>query len=93
MKTIINIVCIVGYLGVSIGIWHVGGFKSLLLAWVAACFASVATSLNADDDELESEPEHDSCIGCKHNLGGGCCSLNVEDECCAGGGFELYEEE
>ena len=32
-----------------------------------------------------------SCNGCINYLGGGCCRINVEDECEAGGGFELYE--
>lgn len=31
-----------------------------------------------------------SCNGCKHYLGGGCCRMNLESECAAGG-FEMYE--
>lgn len=34
---------------------------------------------------------HDACDGCLHYLGGGCCRLNVEAECAAGG-RELYEK-
>lgn len=34
--------------------------------------------------------EHVSCDGCKHYLGGGCCQMNLESECAAGG-FELWE--
>lgn len=45
---------------------------------------------NMELEELEDE-EPDSCEGCKWDLGGGCCSLNVEDECAAGGGYELWE--
>lgn len=33
-----------------------------------------------------------SCEGCVHYLGGGCCRLNLESECAAGG-RELWEEE
>ena len=33
----------------------------------------------------------DSCDGCKHDLGGGCCRINVEAECREGGGFEMWE--
>lgn len=33
---------------------------------------------------------HDSCDGCRHYLGGGCCRLNEEAECAAGG-RELWE--
>lgn len=36
--------------------------------------------------------KHEGCDGCKYNLGGGHCGLNVEDECREGGGFELWEE-
>lgn len=32
-----------------------------------------------------------SCKGCKHDLGGGYCRINMEAECREGGGFELYE--
>jgi len=46
---------------------------------------------NMTVEELDDEP--DSCEGCKWDLGGGCCSLNVEDECAAGGGYELWEGE
>lgn len=33
----------------------------------------------------------EGCKGCKHDLGGGCCRINVEAECREGGGYELYE--
>ena len=35
---------------------------------------------------------HDSCEGCRHNLGGGCCRINEEAECGAGD-RELWENE
>lgn len=35
---------------------------------------------------------HDSCEGCRHNLGGGCCRINEEAECGAGD-RELWEDE
>lgn len=44
-----------------------------------------------DDTVEESEPECKSCEGCRHNLGGGHCRINVEGECREGGGFELWE--
>lgn len=31
-----------------------------------------------------------SCDGCRHYLGGGCCRINLEGECAAGG-FEAWE--
>lgn len=32
-----------------------------------------------------------NCDGCRYDLGGGCCSINMEPECREGGGFELFE--
>lgn len=36
---------------------------------------------------------HDSCAGCRHDLGGGRdnCRLNLAYECRDGGGFEAWE--
>ena len=38
---------------------------------------------------------HESCDGCKHDLGGGRdnCRLNLSYECRDGGGFEAWEAE
>ena len=38
---------------------------------------------------------HESCDGCKHDLGGGRdnCRLNLSYECRDGGGFEAWEDE
>ena len=38
---------------------------------------------------------HESCDGCKHDLGGGRdnCRLNLSYECRDGGGFEAWEPE
>lgn len=38
---------------------------------------------------------HDSCAGCRHDLGGGRdnCRLNLAYECRDGGGFEAWEPE
>lgn len=37
---------------------------------------------------------HESCDGCKHDLGGGRdnCRLNLSYECRDGGGFEAWED-
>ena len=39
-----------------------------------------------------NETPRTSCMGCVHYLGGGCCRMNLENECAAGD-FELYETE
>lgn len=91
MKTFGNIACVLGYFAMLFAIAHEGGFKAVIFVTIAACCASVPTALNMNDaDEIEDEPVHDSCEGCKHNLGGGCCSINVEYEC-GEGNHELWE--
>lgn len=32
-----------------------------------------------------------TCEGCRHDLGGGACEINLEAECREGGGFEVWE--
>lgn len=32
-----------------------------------------------------------SCVGCKHHIGDGCCRINLESECAAGGGYEAWQ--
>lgn len=73
----------------------VGCIKFGWAGGLLACATWTVACIYCDDNctyEDEGEPEHDSCEGCKHNLGGGCCKLNVEDECAAGGGYEMWED-
>ena len=79
---------------VAVG-WHKFGWAGGLLVlatWVAACIYCEDDAEKTDRRTWEDELEHDSCEGCRNYLGGGCCRLNLEDECAAGGGFELWEE-
>lgn len=88
-----KILGIVGYAAcIVVGNYKFGwpGSVLCLAAWVSACLYCDGC-WKADTDE--EEPEHDSCDGCKHDLGGGCCKINVEGECREGGGFELWEGE
>lgn len=64
-------------------------FGALLVA--GTWFASELYHISKED-EPEVEPEHDSCEGCKHNLGGGHCKINLEGECREGGGYEAWED-
>lgn len=41
-------------------------------------------------EEEKRKNRHISCEGCKHDLGGGCCRINLETECREGGGFEAW---
>ena len=48
----------------------------------------------AYDEPTEEEKRmnrHIPCEGCKHDLGGGCCRINLETECREGGGYEAWE--
>lgn len=53
----------------------------------------VGLVLMSQIDKETAEPERDSCEGCKHDLGGGRCRMNVELECREGGGFEMWEDD
>lgn len=64
-------------------------WKVMLLMISASVFAWLHRDLDTEIEE--PEPERESCEGCKNDLGGGHCRINVEGECREGGGFELYE--
>lgn len=65
-------------------------WRALVLVVGASSLMTLYRSIPGDTIE-ESEPERESCEGCRHNLGGGHCRINVEGECREGGGFELWE--
>lgn len=86
-----KILGMVGYAAcIVVGNYKFGWPGSLLCCavWVSCCLY-----IDGASDVDEEEPEHDSCDGCKHDLGGGHCKINVEGECREGGGFELWEGE
>lgn len=71
--------------------WYRFRFGGLML--VVGTLAAIRLYRSGiEDDPSEPEPEHDSCEGCKHNLGGGHCKINLEGECREGGGYEAWEE-
>lgn len=65
-------------------------WRALVLVVGASYLVGLYFSIPGEVVE-ESEPERESCEGCRHNLGGGHCRINVEGECREGGGFELWE--
>lgn len=93
MKSIKMAILAASYLAALITIGIMFGMKAVVLTVLACCCTAFAVRLHIDEEPEEEEPEHTSCEGCKHDLGGGHCRLNVEDECCEGGGFELWEAE
>lgn len=75
--------------------------KRMICATCAHCDGGKCVSPDSCFDGCRMRPDcfctewaerHDRCDGCRHYLGGGCCRLNVEKECAAGG-FELWEGE
>lgn len=89
--SITKIIAFILYTACVIVGWVKFGWAGSLLViatGTAACIFCTDDSVYEDEDE----PEHDSCKGCKHDLGGGCCKLNLEDECAAGGGYEMWED-
>lgn len=66
---------------------HLLGLMLVVGAWCVSALYQISK-----EDEPEVEPEHDSCEGCKHNLGGGHCKINLEGECREGGGYEAWED-
>lgn len=66
---------------------HLLGFLLVIGSWCA----SYIYHENKPEERIEEESEHDSCDGCKHDLGGGHCKINLEGECREGGGYEAWE--
>lgn len=86
------VACVLIYLAAMIAAGLFFGIKALIFCIIACCCTSIAIGLIADEEAEDEAPEHDSCDGCKNDLGGGHCKINLEDECCEGGGFEMWEE-
>ena len=87
-----KIIAFILYIACGVVGWIKFGWAGGLL--VMATY--VASCIFCSDDyecEDEEEPERDTCKGCRNYLGGGCCRLNLEDECAAGGGYEMWEDE
>lgn len=64
-----------------VGIVKVGFIACLLVlgGWTSCMLANAGREYGRLFD-IE-EPEHDSCDGCKNDLGGGHCAINLEAEC------------
>jgi hypothetical protein len=91
-----NLEKILGSIG-TIGCGAIGyykfGYAGIFLVFATVVAASIYFSGVCAEPDMDEQPERNSCSGCKNDLGGGCCSLNLEDECAAGGGYELWEED
>ena len=68
------------------------------VAYVGVClfiYSLMRVSSDADDraerEYADFMANRRTCPTCAHHLGAGQCRINVEGECCEGGGFELWE--
>lgn len=90
MNAVWVIISLLGYYASIIIAGICYGFKVSALVIIASCCTAIATARLYNDDSLD-ESDHDTCEGCKHDLGGGCCRINLEVEC-GKGEHEAWEE-
>lgn len=83
------LISLLGYCAAVIIAGVLYGAMAVLLVFFGASCVAFCIALIVDDD-YEDVPDHDSCVGCKHDLGGGCCRINLEAEC-GKGGHEAWE--
>ncbi len=81
------------YWGTIIAAGCLYGFGAAVLVVVGAAFAGMV--LGAEDATGDGTPDGqtkaDSCTGCKNDLGGGACRINLEAEC-GEGEHEMWED-
>lgn len=81
------------YWGTIIAAGCLYGFGAAMLVVVGAVFAGVVLGAEdaTGDDAPDGQAKADSCTGCKHDLGGGACRINLEAEC-GKGEHEMWED-
>lgn len=87
-KRLLIVLMMIGYYGALIGAVAMFGIKAGALMILACCCTALTVGYC---DDSPDEPEHDSCKGCKHDLGGGQCRINLEAEC-GKGEHEAWEK-
>lgn len=92
MKIALAILLIATWYGALAVMVHANGWLMGVAIWAVSCIPVLAVKLIEQDEEQHDDvaPEG-SCVGCKNDLGGGHCRINMERECREGGGFELWE--
>lgn len=78
------------YWGTIIAAGCIYGLGAAVLVVVGAVFAGIVLAADEISEDDASEG-HDSCTGCKHDLGGGACRINLEAEC-GKGEHEMWED-
>lgn len=72
---------VLGYYVSLIGAVLLGGLKVGVPVVTACCCTAAAVQLMNREEAEKQERDHDSCMGCKNDLGGGMCKINLEAEC------------
>lgn len=85
------VLLVLGYYVSLIGAVLLGGLKAGVPVITACCCTAAAIQLMNREEAEDQERDHDSCTGCKHDLGGGQCKINLEAEC-GKGAHEAWEE-
>lgn len=94
LKILLVILLIVGWYGALAAVVSKYGWLVGVALWGVSCIPVLISSLIMGDDEPDEHVDIElksSCMGCKNDLGGGHCRINMERECREGGGFELWE--
>lgn len=88
--TIFKLIALLLYWGAVLAAGCIYGFGAAVLVVVGTAFASMVLAAESATGESETEG-HDSCTGCRHDLGGGQCKINLEAEC-GKGEHEMWED-
>lgn len=84
----IKIIGLLLYWGACLAAGCIYGIGAAVLVVAGAAFAGMVLCVDAATEGAEGR---DSCAGCKHDLGGGQCRINLEAEC-GKGEHEMWED-
>lgn len=83
MKMAIKLIGLLLYWGAVLAAGCIYGFGAAVLVVVGAAFAAMVMQADelSEGDAPDGQTKADSCAGCKNDLGGGTCKINLEAEC------------
>lgn len=89
---VLRMVSLLGYWAILLLAGLRYGFGAAVLAALGGSFAALSMLMDKFCEDADGHrEEHNSCEGCKHDLGGGACEINLEAEC-GKGEHEAWEE-
>ena len=91
-RNLTKLICIIGCWVCMLYAASTWGLKAGAIVAIALMLESIhAACIITETEEKEDEPEHDSCDGCKHHVGGGFCDQHLECECDEDG-YKAWED-